>query len=78
MTTKQETNREIPEYTKTYGDEEDTLKAQKTNGQKCEFNALPNNNYSEFRYMTHIQSKKKVIQFASQIAKEEFWQKHMV
>ena len=78
MTTKQETNLEIPEYTKTYGNEEDTLKAQKINGQKCEFNALPNNNYSGVKYLTHIQSKTKVIQFVSQIAKEEFWQKHMV
>ena len=72
MTTKHETNLEIPEYTKTYGNKEDTLKAQKIHGQKCEFNALPNNNYSGVRYLTHIQGKIKVNQFASQIVKEEF------
>ena len=37
---------------------------------KCEFNALPNNNYSGVRYLTHIQSKTKVNQFVSQIAKK--------
>ena len=41
-------------------------------GQKCESNALLNNNYSGVRYLTHTQSKTKVNQFASQIAKEEF------